>query len=387
MKKLAIIVTHPIQYYAPLFKELANNIDVKVFYTWGKESTKKFDPGFGKEIEWDVPLLEGYEFEFLKNTAKEPGSHHFWGVVNPEAINKIKEFKADAILVFGWAYSSHLKIMRHFKGKVKVWFRGDSTLLDQQKNWKNLIRNFLLSWVYTNVDKAFYVGAANKEYFKKYGLKKSQLIFAPHAIDNNRFGSDRQKEAEKVRSELGIPECAVVVLFAGKLEPKKDPGLLLEAFAAINNKNAFLLFVGDGRLEKDLKAKSEMMNLQNVRFLPFQNQQQMPVIYQSCDIFCLPSLGPGETWGLAVNEAMAAGKAVIVSNKVGCSLNLVKNGVNGFVFKAGNLKEITEKLRLMIKSPLLTEWGKRSKTMVSNWNLKIVAEAIFNELRNFENGG
>src|SRR4051812_4674321 len=102
MKKLAIISTHPIQYYAPVFKMLSEEkgLFVKVFYTWGEESVSKFDPGFGKEIQWDIPILEGYDFEFLENKAKNPGSHHFNGIVNPAAIKRIEDFKPDVILVY-----------------------------------------------------------------------------------------------------------------------------------------------------------------------------------------------------------------------------------------------------------------------------------------------
>ena len=118
--RLAIVTTHPIQYYAPVFKLLADKIDVKVFYTWGSEAMEKFDPGFGKAISWDIPLLDGYSYEWVKNTAPNPGSHHFKGIINPNLINQIKFWQADAILVYGWAYDSHLKVIRHFKNKLPI---------------------------------------------------------------------------------------------------------------------------------------------------------------------------------------------------------------------------------------------------------------------------
>ena len=100
MKKLAIISSHPIQYNAPLFELLHRNgkVRIKVFYTWGKNVLKeKFDPGFGKVIEWDIPLLDGYEYTFVKNKSKKPGSHHFKGIINPTLIREIKEWEADAL--------------------------------------------------------------------------------------------------------------------------------------------------------------------------------------------------------------------------------------------------------------------------------------------------
>src|SRR5690606_37765332 len=120
-KKIAIVSTHPIQYNAPWFRLLAKefNVDLNVFYTWSQsEKGSKFDPGFGKSITWDIPLLDGYNYKFIKNTSKEPGSHHFTGISNPTLIKEIEQWKPDAILVIGWSFKSHLACLRYFKKKV-----------------------------------------------------------------------------------------------------------------------------------------------------------------------------------------------------------------------------------------------------------------------------
>src|ERR1700748_2286124 len=94
-KRLAIVTTHPIQYYAPVFRLLAerNIIDIKVFYTYGDAALEKYDTGFGKNITWDIPLLEGYPYDWLRNVSKKPGTHYFNGIVNPDIINKIDIYK------------------------------------------------------------------------------------------------------------------------------------------------------------------------------------------------------------------------------------------------------------------------------------------------------
>lgn len=398
-KKLAVITTHPIQYYAPLFQLLAKQVNLKVFYTWGEASLNKYDPGFGKVIEWDIPLLEGYPYQFVKNESKNPGSHHFKGIINPDLISQISDFKPDAILVIGYAYHSHLQVMRHFKGKIPLWFRGDSTLLDEVKGWKKYVKSFYLKWIYTHIDLAFYVGTANKAYFKKYGLKENQLLFAPHAIDNDRFAIDRSEEAQQLRLSLQIKDEDILILFAGKLEPKKDPELLLEAFLdmikehrAKIKENVHLLFVGNGVLEESLKSKvdtstplsvTDTASVTNegkrIHFMDFQNQQMMPVVYQACNIFCLPSKGPGETWGLAVNEAMATGKAVIVSNKVGCAADLVIPHKNGDVFVAGSVDKLVKALvRLLKKDSSI--FGRNSAEIIQEWTITKQAEVIIKAL-------
>jgi glycosyltransferase involved in cell wall biosynthesis len=380
--RLAIITTHPIQYYAPVFKQLAKQVDVKVFYTWGEASIAKHDPGFGKTIQWDIDLLDGYDYQWLNNTAADPGSHHFNGIINPDIIDSIEAWQPDTILVYGWAYKSHLKVLRYFKNKLPVLFRGDSTLLDEKAGLKSLIRSVYLKWVYKHVDYALYTGLNNKAYFKKYGLQDKQLIFAPHAIDNDRFAITSDEEVAHLKQQLNINGDSLLILFAGKLEDKKDPALLLRSFINLGADNVHLLFVGNGILISWLKQQA--MAYSNIHFMDFQNQTYMPVIYQACDIFCLPSKGPGETWGLAVNEAMACGKPVLVSDKVGCAVDLVKNNTNGYIHKAASVTDITGKLASLVNNgkTALSQMGKNSKQIIEQWSFTIQV----NNIINYKNG-
>jgi glycosyltransferase involved in cell wall biosynthesis len=384
MSRLAIISTHPIQYNAPLFKLLASQpgLEVKVFYTLGKNYTDLKDKGFGKTIIWDIPLLDGYEYEFLNNTSATPGTSHFKGVVNPSILEIIKTFKPTALLVYGWSFDSHLKVLRHFKNKVPIYFRGDSTLLDEKRGVKVIFRKLALQWVYKHIDKALYVGSRNKQYFIKYGIKEQSLVFAPHAVDNERFADDNQylHESRLIRADLGIPEKNTVFLFIGKFENKKKPLLLLKAFKNISQENVSLLFVGNGDLEA--KLKEEAKEFSEVYFLPFQNQKRMPAIYRSAEILVLPSSGPGETWGLCVNEAMASGLPIIVSNKVGCAVDLVKDGQNGFVFESDSVSALINAFSTFAQMPSsqIKAMGKISRTIINDWSFKNICEAIVEEL-------
>jgi glycosyltransferase involved in cell wall biosynthesis len=236
-----------------------------------------------------------------------------------------------------------------------------------------------LKWLYRHIDHAFYVGTKNKEYLKEYGLKDGQLSFTPHAVDNERFAADRHIEAMALRDKLFIGDDDVLVLFAGKMEDKKSPLELLEAFLSLKKKGIHLLYAGNGDLESELKLKAA--HAPNVHFLDFQNQTQMPVIYQACDLFCLPSKGPGETWGLAVNEAMACGKAVLISDKAGCCADLVKSDLNGQIFKSGNAQELKDCLDSLTQSKSkLAGMGRNSAAMIKDWSFANIADAIERKL-------
>jgi glycosyltransferase involved in cell wall biosynthesis len=379
--RLAIVSTHPIQYYAPIFQALARSgiVQPRVFFTWSQTAgAGVIDPGFGRTITWDIPLLEDYPYEFVPNVASRPGTDHFWGLRNPGLVRAIETWGADAVLVFGWNSVSHLSALRYFKGRLPVFFRGDSTLLDRSSWWRTAARRAVLSWVYRHVDVAIAVGSNNRDYFHWCGIPPERIAFAPHAIDTRRFSDPdgvHEERAAQWRRELAIPTTARSMVYAGKLVPKKDPLLLLEAFSRCGAPGR-LVFVGDGALEPALRARAAGRT--DVHFLPFQNQQAMPAVYRLGNIFVLPSRGPGETWGLALNEAMASRRPVIAGSKVGGARDLVTEGANGWVFESGNL----EQLAAIIKNALtcdearLSAMGRAAERESARWTIEAAARGI-----------
>ena len=391
MPRLAVITTHPIQYYAPFFKMLNNRqkIKIKIFYTWSQsQQGPKFDPGFGKNIAWDIPLLEGYEYTFVNNISIRPGTHHFLGIINPTLNNEVEDWKPDALLIIGWSFHSHLKCMRHFHKKIPILFRGDSTLLAEYFGLRLVIRTIFLRWVYKFIDYALYVGTNNKLYFLRHGIKESQLKFAPHAVDNNRFYEGENGYEEKAllwRNELGIKKDDVVFLYAGKLEHKKDPGLLINAFKQISRSDIHLIILGNGPLEKELKKK--YFNTSNLHFIDFQNQSMMPVAYRLGNVLVLPSKGPIETWGLSVNEAMACSRVIIASNRCGCAVDLIKDGVNGYTFRRTDLKDLVDKMKkIYANKERLPAMGIESLNIIKNWSFEKICSQIENIVL-YENPG
>ena len=381
--RLAIIITHPIRYVVPLFKILTarNNIQLKVYFTIGPEllKSKNYDPDYRKNAEPAVPLFEGYEFEFVENIAKNKTTFRYNGIINPKLIGIVDQWKPDAILVFGWNFHSHLKALKYFKNKIPVYFRGDSTLLDEdsQPFLKKILRQIILTWVYKHVDKAFYVGTNNKNYYRKFGLKEHQLIYAPHAVDNDRFADfpDADMKAMLLKKQLGIPGEGTVFLFAGKFQSKKNPQLLLNAFLKACLKNTHLLFVGQGNLEAELKQQAAPYT--NIHFIPFQTQTMMPVIYRTGDLFILPSRGPGETWGLVINEAMACGLPVAATDKCGSAIDLIEHEKNGYLFKSHDVEELSNILTGFVADKEKAElMGRCSRERIQRFSYKILAPVI-----------
>lgn len=384
--RLAIVTTHPIQYNAPWFRLLAQQqgVEVKVFYTWEASQTiAKYDPGFGRVVEWDIPLLDGYEYTFVKNVSANQGSHHFKGIDTPTLNGEIEQWGAEVVLVFGWAYKSHLACLRYFKGKIPVLFRGDSTLLDRAGGVKELLKNIFLKFVYRHIDYALYVGTNNKEYFLQHGVKDHQLVYVPHAIENERFidiYGDYTTRANEWKRELGIEGCFNIV-FAGKLEPKKNPEYLLQLAAKLPDANLRFVYVGNGILEEKLKNSVKADN--RILFVGFQNQQNMPLVYRLANVFVLPSKGPGETWGLAINEAMACGVPVIASDKAGGAVDLIKD--NGLIIYPDDVNAGVHYIeRLMNDSGFEQSQRNKSEELIKQFSFQVIVASITSFLKKLE---
>jgi glycosyltransferase involved in cell wall biosynthesis len=394
--RLAIITTHPVQYYAPWFRQLAATswFELKVFYLWDFGSGSRHDPGFDQSVRWDLPLLEGYDYEFVPNSSPKPGTHHFRGITNPRLLARLNDYAPDAALVFGYNYRSLLQLIfaGHQRRRFPLIFRGDSHRLGKRRSevgsqksavgFKAKLRRLAIKGVYKRFAAFLYVGKANRQYFEMHGVPDSKLFFAPHAVDNERFFESAQTaelEAQRWRGELGIPPHHLVILFAGKFEKKKRPHDLLQAFRLLNEPDISLLFVGSGHLEKELRQQAA--DVPNVIFAPFQNQTLMPRTYAACDLFVLPSLGPDESWGLAVNEAMCMAKPVVVSNHVGCGPDLVKPRVNGLSFQAGDVAALSAALREATSvRGRLQKWGVESRNIVSCYSYRGITRGLLQAL-------
>jgi glycosyltransferase involved in cell wall biosynthesis len=359
-----------------------------VFYLWDFGITAQADRQFKQAIQWDIPLLEGYDYEFVPNTSRQPGTSHFWGLQNPTLTAQVRAFQPDAVLMMNYNYASLYRFLGTWRD-TPLLFRGDSHRLVPENGAKAALKRQWITQIYRKFSACLYVGQANRDYFRYHGVEGERLFFSPHAIDNDRFigqANIAQPEATIWKQELGIPADHQVILFAGKLISKKRPLDLLQAFLQANLPQVSLLFVGSGELEAAVREQAQASGSRHIYFAPFQNQSQMPRTYAAGDVMVLPSSGAGETWGLAVNEAMCLGRPVIASDQVGCAADLVKPGQTGLIFPAGDVDALASCLRQALGqsrgadgSPL-RQWGQAGQAHISHYSYDQATEGLMEAL-------
>jgi len=346
--RLAIVLSHPTQYYSPWFRWLQNHggLTLRVFYLWDFGVTTRRDPKFEASFQWDVDLLSGYESEFVPNVARDPNTQIFSGLRNPTLTARLAAWQPSAVLLFGYKSSSHLRTILWCRLRgVPLLFRGDSHFLG--RGTPGLTPRLILGTLFAQFAAFLPVGAANRDYFTALGVPERKLFRTPHAVNDALFDPARpehQAATTSLRRSLGLEPATHVVLYAGKLVPEKQPRELLAAFLAFRPAQTALVFVGEGPEKTGLQREAGDSSGSAVHFLPFANQSEMPSRYLLADIFVLPSRGQYETWGLAVNEAMHMGVPALVSDRVGCQRDLVSPGETGWVFRHDDPSDLRTQL-------------------------------------------
>lgn len=327
---LVIVTSHPIQYQAPLWRALAaTGLKFEVWFLTPHAVKPSFDREFGRTFAWDADLLRGYPHRFLP--VKEGWQlNRFRGIrLSTDWKTLLREAGATSLWLEGWRFSTLWRAAQAGRRlNLKMILRGETNDLEARSGPRAALRGILLRRYFALFDHFLCIGTANRRFYEKSGVRPDRLISAPYAVDNGHF-SRQAAEARPARHEWrrqnGIPIDAVVPLFCGKMIAKKRPLDFVRAAAAWQprlQRPLHLLFAGDGELQETVRAEMMQRSLQGT-FLGFCNQGAMPAVYAAADLLVLPS-DHGETWGLVVNEAMAAGLPCAVSDRCGCAEDLVR---------------------------------------------------------------
>ncbi|MFN2975626.1 glycosyltransferase family 4 protein [Terriglobus aquaticus] len=376
--RLAYVVSHPIQYQAPLLRELAADpsIDLCVFFCSDFSIRAYRDSGFGAEVRWDVPLTEGYRSVVLPRWRETTSPRTF----APIARGFLRHFarglngqRFDAVWVHGYSTvnSLHAILAARTLG-IPVLLRAEPWLADRPRSaWRLALKRLFFTGLRSLISAVLPIGTRNAEYWSYYFGARFPAFLVPYAVDNDRFAAQIAQQYLAAPESLDLEPGRPVILFASKLQERKHCDDLLEAYLLLTadmpaDQQPHLLIVGDGEQMPMLRARVAAVNAPLVRFAGFRNQTELPGIFALSTVFVLPSRH--EPWGLIVNEAMACGLPVIVSDEVGCAVDLVQNGANGFIVPARDIAALAEALRSVLLPGVAQRRGECSRQRIAKWS-------------------
>jgi glycosyltransferase involved in cell wall biosynthesis len=342
---VVIVTTHPIQYQAPLFRELAKRLELAVVFMMRQTPKGQAASGFGVEFEWDTPLVNGYRHVFANNVAGSPSSNHRNGIVLNGHESVLSSLHPHALMTMGWFPRGYLQVIRWAnRMKVPLVCRGESNLLSNRSLVKRISKLFYFPRFFRQFDEFAFIGRRNREFYRHYGVPEEKLHDAPYSVDTPFFENAFARHRPLVRKpgpwRIG---------FAGKLIPKKRPMELVSAAAICKSKDRIqVVIIGDGPLRSTLSAQAQKSGV-DIEFRGFLNQSEIVAKgYADLDAVVLPS-GENETWGLVINEAMTGGIPAIVSDMVGCAPDLIESDETGYEFQAGNTTQLSQSIDRLVE--------------------------------------
>lgn len=402
MPRVAVINTHPIQHFAPLWAAVnkLGGLKLKVFYCtdWGVKEYA--DPGFGKTFRWDVDLLSGYDFEFLP-IARRPQDLSFRQVNNALVGERLSAFGPDVLVLFGYGTLTNWRALfwarRH---GIRVLLYSDS----ERKHFRpwavRAAKEVIVRAFFWGADGAMPVGNCNADYYRHYGLTSDILYPCPLPVDGDRFGEAAQHKEELragLRNELGIGEDEFVFASVGKYIARKRHGDCIAAFSVLPEalrERSRLLLIGDGPERAGLEELAARANTKRaetknntkntkILFSGFVNQSRMPSFFAASDALIVAS--EHDPHPLVVTEALFFGLPVIASDQIGCigPDDTLRPGQNGLVVPCGDIHAMAQAMQcLMDEKEQYNRFSEESKKISISQDTKTAARCFETAVRN-----
>ena len=357
--RLAILISHPIQHFCPMYRCLAADGRVELLVIFAEKGAEpQFDVDFGLVTRWQDNLVEGVPHVVIKAPAPERSA---------AVLSQLATFDPHVLYLHGYNLPYLRESMKWAGGNsVPILMSTDSELRFPRPLHKRIAKRFLLPWIFRKVALFLTVGDANEDYFAHYGVSRHKFLRTPFSIDSEDYDralAHRAELREGLRAQLGVPQQNVVLLNVAKLTPIKSQDYLIRAFlqaVSATGIPATLLIAGDGPERPRLEQLAAASN-GSVRLLGFVSVNDLPAYYLASDLYVHPS--SFDPHPLAVSEAIYCSLPLVASDRIGSSgpTDDLQDGKNGWIFPFGDDAALTALLtRLLPDSALRAQAGAMS---------------------------
>jgi glycosyltransferase involved in cell wall biosynthesis len=292
--------------------------------------------------------------------------------------------KYDAVIIHGWWGATNiLAYLTAFLRRLPVLVHSDrNASLAQTSRYRKSVVN----WLFRRSAAFLVIGERNAAFYRQQGVPDRKMFLTPLAVDNDYFTREAARLAPQrpaLRERLGIAPDECAILDVGRFIPEKGLPDLLVAFKQIAASPVHLVLVGEGPEGGRLKEFVAENHLERVHFVGPKSFEEVPAYYALADVFVLPS--HQDAWAVVVNEAMNFALPLIVSRQAGAVDDLIKDGVNGFCFEAGDTAALTGLMRRLVENPdLRREMGKASLPVIREWNFDRATDGVLAALRSLQ---
>ena len=371
--RVLAIGSHPVQYMAPLLGRMALHpqLDLSVAYCTLRGAQPSHDPDFNTTVKWDIPLLEGYPWQEIPNRGS--GTESFWGLYNPGLSNLIRSSKFDAILCYlsylcASFWISYFAARR--SGTAFIFGTDASSMISRTGGpWKIRLKSLYWPMLFSLADQVIVPSSASRDLLVSLRVPAERITLTPYSVDNDWWVAESQKiDREAVRASWGATPRTSVILFCAKLQAWKRPLDLLRAFVQAKLSDALLVYAGEGAQRQELERESKTLGVrEQVRFLGFMNQSQLPAVYTAADVMILPS--EYEPFGVVVNEASCCSCPVVASDRVGAAEDLIAPVNPGLIYSCGDIQALSTLLNELCRgNGRLRELGRAAKDRMASWS-------------------
>jgi len=387
--RVAAFFSHPTQHHAPWFRALAAREDVylKVYYFIRSGSEAYRDPQFGEVFQWDVPLLDGYDHEFLPNfpglAPDYPGVLRLNRGVRAALLSQPWDavFNPSYTLLINWVIWA-----RALQLGIPQVFHSDSTLVAPRAFWRRLLKELPVRIFFKGIAMFLNSGDHNRAYLHRYGVFEQAITPCPIPVDISRFqkckaAPDWEVKLQALRDQYRIRPEDRIAIFCGKIVPWKRPQDLAAAVLLLPSPQVKALFIGTGALAQTIQK----MHPEKVIVTGFVNQSQIPYHLGLGQVLVMPS--SFDPHPIAVTEAASLGLPALLSNQCGCygPQDILRPGENGFVYPCGDVEALARNLQLLLLDDpgLRQRMSVRAVELAATQDVSVAAYAVVQALQSF----
>jgi 1,2-diacylglycerol 3-alpha-glucosyltransferase len=371
MRRRLVLITEIIApYRIPVFNALARRpeLDLHVIFLAETDESLRQWRVYTEEISFSYQILPSWRWRAGKDSL----------LINRGLSSALKKLSPQIIICGGYSYAASwqaLRWARRHRVEFVLWSESNRFDSRNERPWVEWLKSYFLK----RCDQFVVPGKASFEYLRLLGAPPASILTAPNAVNNGWFATQAENarlHADEFRRKIKLPSR--FILFVGRLVPGKGIFDLLAAYAKLEShlrREVGLVFAGDGASRMELTKQAASITPGAV-FLPgFAQREDLAGLYALAEFLVLPT--HSEPWGLVVNEAMACGLPIIVSDVAGCSADLVENGWNGYVVPCGDAEKLGAAIDSLVRQPeLRQQMSLHSLERIRNYSPEACADGL-----------